>query len=318
MKMTTGRCNALDVKIIVRKMNGAPVEETNILFFSFVKDAYTPYTSLTARIFSDGDSYLSVSEILFYVGDRLIHHGLIDSLERTSYDERSVVTLVSRGFTSLLTQNQLEPGKITDISINTLMDGFYTLPYVSHEDNSDASNYIFVKNGSSMWDGIVNLSYKLYGTYPYIRDTNCVRISLEQNPAEFSYDGSSLTASGLGYNYRRRISHFHMSDLSGSYGTYELSDVNVTNRKIVRHKFFELDKQYLYNPQQALEFHDKFSNRGNFRYFCQYSGYNGEDLFDKVSFGYVSGRRITSIGITGSSKGIFTELGVYYDGFIGL
>lgn len=308
----------MDAKIVIKKMSGSPIEETNILSFTFIKDAYTPYTSLSARIYAGDDTYMSISEILFYVGDKLIHHGLIDSLERTKTDGRSIVTLVSRGFTSLLSQNQIEPGMYTNISVNKLMDGFYTLPYVTHEDNSDESNYIFVKSNSSMWDGVANLSYKLCGTYPYIRDTNCVRITHEENPVIFSYDSNILIASGCSYNYRRRISNFHMADIEGNYGSYEFEDANVINRKIIRHKYFELDKQFLYNPENALAYRDKLTDRAHFRYFCKYCGYNGEDLFDKVSFDYVSQRRITSIEITGSSKGIFTELGVYYDGFVGL
>ena len=109
-----------------------------------------------------------------------------------------------------------------------------------------------------------------------------------------------------------------MADIEGNYGSYEFEDANVINRKIIRHKYFELDKQFLYNPEHALAYRDKLTDRAHFRYFCKYCGYNGEDLFDKVSFDYVSQRRITSIEITGSSKGIFTELGVYYDGFVGL
>lgn len=308
----------LDVKIVINKMNGAPIEENNILSFTFIKDAYTPYTTLSAKIHAGEDTYMSISEILFYVGDKLIHHGLIDSLERTVSDGRSIVTLTSRGFTSLLSQNQLEPGMYTNISVNKLMDGFYTLPYITHEDNSDESNYIFVKSSSSMWDGIVNLSYKLCGTYPYIRGTNCVRITHEENPYIFSYDSNTLISSGCTYSYRRRISDFHMADLDGNYGSYEYTDNNVINRKIIRHKYFELDKQFLYEPENALVYRDKLADRAHFRYFCKYCGYNGEDLFDKVSFDYVNQRRITSIEITGSSKGIFTELGVYYDGFVGL
>lgn len=205
-----------------------------------------------------------------------------------------------------------------NLSINSLMDGFYTLPYITHEENSDSSNYIFVKKGASMWDGIVNLSYKLYNTYPYIRGTNCVRISREQNPAVFSYTDDSLIASGLSYNYKSMASHFHMSDIDGNYGSHERTDSNAVNRNLVRHKFFELDKQFLYSPQQAIEFRNKLVNKANFRYFCKYCGYNGEDLFDKVSFGKASSKYITSIEISGGGKGIFTELGVYYDRFIGM
>jgi hypothetical protein len=252
---------------------------------------------------------------MLYIGDKLVHHGLIDNLEMTNSGDKRIVTLSSRGFTSLLCQNQIQPGLITGISVNDLMDSYYELPYVTHEDNSDQSNYIYIKNHSTMWDGIVNLSYKLTGIYPYISGTNCVRITEDENPPEFRYSDSQLAESGLAYNYKRMISHFNMADINGEYGTYTLEDSIVTNRKIIRHNVFELDKQFLYDPQQALEYRDKFAKRGNFRYFCRYSGYNGEDLCDKISFGYALNKRVCRIEISGDSSGITTELSVYYDGF---
>lgn len=305
----------MTAKIMIKRMAGASLEETKLISFSFVKDAYTPYTAISARIYAEGEDYMSISEIMLYVGEKLVHHGLIDSLEAVSEDGRKTVSLTSRGFTSLLCQNQIEPGMKMGISINKLMDDYYTLPHVTHEDNSDESGYIFVKNSSTMWDGVVNLAYKQSGMYPYIRGTNCVRVTAEENPSVFSYADDELTASGLAYSYKRMFSNFHMSDINGDYGQYELEDSVVTNRSIVRHKYFELDKQFLYSPQQALEYRDKYAKRGDFRYFCRYSGYSGEDLCDKVSFGYVSSKRIGRIEITGDSSGISTELSVYYDGF---
>lgn len=240
----------MTAKIMIRRMAGAPFEETKLISFRFVKDAYTPYTSVSAQIFAEEENYMSISEILLYVGEKTVHHGLVDSLEAVETDGKKLVTLTSRGFTSLLCQNQTEPGMKTGISFNGLMDGFYALPYVTHEDNDDTSGYIYVKNNSTMWDGVVGLAYRQSGMYPYIRGTNCVRITAEENPAVFSYEDAELTASGLSYSYKRMVSNFHMADINGDYGTYELEDSIVTNRNIVRHKYFELDKQFLYNPKR--------------------------------------------------------------------
>lgn len=307
----------MTVKIIIKNNNGSFSEENNILSFSFVKDAYIPYTSLSARIFSDKNNNCDdVSEILFYVNNKLIHHGLIDTFEKKLSDNQCIITLVSRGFTSLLVQNHLQPGMITDISINKLLSEFYTIPYVTHENNDNSNNYIYVKYGSTIWDGLVNLSYKLCGTYPYIRDTNCVRITPVENPAVFTYNADVITGSGIVYNFKRRISHFHMSDINGEYGNYEITNSNVTDKKIVRNKYFELDRQFLYNPADALNFANRISERGFMKHFCIYSGYNGEDLFDNISFGTIISRPITTITIKGNNRGVFTELGTYSDEFI--
>jgi hypothetical protein len=305
----------MNAYIIVKKSDGTQLRENSILSFRFIKDAYLPYTHLSVRVRSTSASFADAAELLLYVGGHNVHHGLIDSLTVTNAGGYSITSVVSRGFTSLLCQNQTEPGMKTGVSINSLMDSYYTFPYVTHENNSDASNYIFVKNNSSMWDGIVNLSYKLCGTYPYIRGTNCVRITPESSPQQFTYQSSGLITSGTELTYRRMISGFHMSDINGDYGNYDLIDPDVTAKKIVRHEFFELDRQFLSDPQQALVFRDKYTARAAERTFCSYCGYNGEDLSDTATFGDVTGRRITALEINGSHKGIFTEVSTYRDKF---
>ena len=106
-----------------------------------------------------------------------------------------------------------------------------------------------------------------------------------------------------------------MSNLEGEFGEFELTDNDVVSHNIVRHRFFELDKQFLYNPQQALEYRSKFASRGRKKLFCTYSGYNGEDLSDSATFGTVQNKRIGSLTITGNSSGIITEIGIYKDKF---
>ncbi|MBQ8296608.1 MAG: hypothetical protein IJX77_02355 [Ruminococcus sp.] len=304
----------MQAKIVMTRMSGDTFEETKIISFKFIKDAYTPYTYLTARIYAEESNYLSLCEISLYIGEHLVHHGLIDSLSAVTENGRKIISLISRGFTSLLCQNQIEPGLISNISINDLMNSYYELPYVTHEDNSELG-YIYVKDNSTMWDGVVNLAYKYNQLYPYIQGTNCVRVTADEDPPHFTYDDAQLTESGLAYDFKRMISHFDMSDLNGDYGTYMLEDGVAVTRKIVRHKVFELDREFLQEPQEALEYRAKYAKRGYFRYFCRYSGYNGEDLCDKITFGISTAKRIGRIVVTGDSTGISTELSVYYDGF---
>lgn len=302
-------------RIVLISTDGSAFYEEDILSFRFIKDAYTPYTSLSVKIYAHRRNYSNICQAFFYVNNIMIHHGLIDGADIENSNGSQIVNITSRSFTSLLCQNQIEPGLIFRISINKLMDSYYQLPYVTHEDNSDESNYIYVKNHSTMWDGVVNLSYKLTGMYPYISGTNCVRITADSDPPSFSYDDDQILATGMAYDFKRMISHFNMSDINGDYGNITLEDSFVTDKKIIRHNVFELDRQFLYDPQQALEYRSKFSKRGNMRVFCRYCGYNGEDLCDFISFGNISQKRIGRIEITGSSSGITTELSVYNDGF---
>lgn len=305
----------MNTYVVLKKTDGSERAFEKLLSFTFKKDVYQPYTSFGAKISTDFYELENISEVMFFIDGKLIHHGLADNITVTTSGGSDIISVSSRSFTSMLIQNQMETGLKTDISVNTLMDSFYTLPYVTHEDNSEIS-YIYVKNNSNMWDGIVNLSYKICGTYPYIRGTNCVRITPVENPSEFLYLDSQILSKGVAIAGRKLISHFHMSNIKEEFGEFELEDSEVVAQNIVRHRFFELDRQFLYNPQQALEYRSKFASRAKERLFCTYSGYNGEDLSDLVTFGFAYNERIGAINITGSSDGIITEISTYRDKFL--
>lgn len=305
----------MTASITVKKTDGTLITEEKLIGFRFRKNSYLPYTLLNAQIHADAEDFENSAEIFFYLGQKLVHHGLIDTLKVTYSGGSRIVSLVSRGFTSLLCQNQIEPGLKSNITFNQLMDGYYALPYVTHEDNSSQTGYIYLSGKSTMWDGVVNLSYKFCGTYPYIRDTNCVRITPVSEPAVFSYTDADLLSRGFSMNGRRLISHFHMADMGGEYGQFELENPDAAAYGIVRHKYSEIDREFLYDPDEALEFYDKVASREQKMFFCTYSGYNGEDLSDIVSFGSINSERIEGIEISGSAKGIFTQLSVYHDKF---
>lgn len=306
----------LAVTVILKRSDGSVTEETEVISFHFVKDAYIPYTTFSAKLKIGNGSYLNICEVFGYVNGFLVHHGLVDTIKRTEENGLHTFSVTSRGFTSLLCQNQLEPGMYFRTSLNSLMTDYYNLPYITHEDNSDNSNYIYVKNNASMWDCVVNLSYKLTGMYPYISGTNCVRITADRESQVFTVGNDEAAAVGSSYDFRRMVSHLNMSDINGDYGNYTLDDNFVIGKKLIRHNVFELDRQYLYNPQQALEFRSKFTKRGNSRSFCRYFGYRGEDIFNFVSFGVIHDRRIARVEIIGGTSGIMTELSVYSDGFL--
>lgn len=304
----------MNISILLRNTDGSEMYFGNILSFTFRKDAYQSYTSFGAKFYGDISEPENISEVILIINNRTVHHGLADNISVTTSVGGSLVSVSSRSFTSLLIQNQIESGLKTDISINDLINSFYTLPYVTHEDSSEKS-YIYIKNNSNMWDGIVNLTYKIYGTYPYIRESNKIMMTPAENPSVFEYSDDEIISRGIATSERKLMSHFHMSNMSGDFGEFELSDNDVISHNIVRHRFFELDRQFLYKPQQALEYRSKYASRGRRKIFCTYSGYNGEDLSDLATFGTVQNKRISTITITGSSSGIITEIGVYKDKF---
>lgn len=306
----------MNLSVVLKDKSDKRYVSSNVISFNLVKDVYIPYTSLSVRFTIPRPwDVFGISQVWFHINDRPVHHGLADKTQITQYAGKNEISLCSRGFTSLLAQNQLPPGMIQNVSVDDIITGYYTLPYVTHEANNDKSNYIYVKNGSSLWDGVVNLTYKLNGTYPYIRDRNCVRITLESEPLTFSCNESDIIAVTDGQYTQRMVSHVNMADLSDSYDTYFTSDNDAADFNIVRHRVKELDKQFLYNPQQAVEFADKFAKRAMLRHGCIYSGCNFEDLNDIIEIGTDFSGRIGRIEVNGSSEGVFTEVSAYNDGF---
>lgn len=290
-------------------------EADNILSFSFRKDAYLPYTKLSASFTADLSDTDEIAEVKLYADGHLIHHGSIDTLDLRKSGRVQKIYLTSSGFTAQLCKNQIEPGLKMNISLNSLMDDFCTLPYVAHENNSDTSNYIYIRQNTAMWDAVAALSYKLSGAYPYIRGTNTVRITPCNQPETFSYDEDNCLFSGVSADRRRLGSDYHMADINGDYGQYDLTDSLTLSYKLVRHSYTDLDMRFLYSPHQALEYRDKLDCRGMKSRYIVYSGYNGDDLWDILSVNGVTVGRITFVDINGSSKGIITKAGAYIDKF---
>ena len=306
----------MTVSVITIEEDLTETTHTDIISFSFRKNAYIPYTQLSVQFVTTTGTIPNAAEIKLVIDNNVVHHGLIDTVETRTNCSKNIHTITSTGFTSLLCRNQIEPGLKPNISLNSLMDGFYTIPYVTHENNSDTSNYIYVKNNSSMWDSIANLSYKLLGTYPYIRETNKVMITPFTAPVTYTFSTTERIVLGQGVNYRRLISNYHMADINGEYGTFDLEDADVLQKKIVRHEYFDLDRRFLHDPQQALVYRDKFDSRESKFAYIEYYGYRGEDLFDKVKISPLSTpMRITDIMIKGSDSRIITRLSYYIDKF---
>lgn len=291
-----------------------------IFSFRFTKDAYTPYTQLSATFSTETTAFTpfgspsEYTDIIFYIDSYILHQGIIDSFKiiKENGIEKGVVK--SRGFTSLLLDNQLKPGLYMNVSIDKLINDYYTLPNVTHETSSSES-YIYVKNGSSMWDALVSLSYKVHGTYPYIRGMNKVMMTAGTPEKNLVFSDDKLLNYGSEIKTTRLVSDFHMADIDDTYDQFSYNNPTVAEKKIVRHRFFDLDRRFLYSPEQALHFRDAVAMRGWKRKFCTYSGYNGEDLYDTVSFGDVQNGLIKSIAVTGDSDGVRTELSVYEDKF---
>lgn len=301
--------------LILKDTSGKEISFDKCYSFVYRKEVYTPYTYFSGVFYTSRRNMENVCEVKVKLYDTVVHHGLLDNFEIEWKGGSTFLKITSRGFTSLLCQNEIEPGLKPDMSISTLTEGFVSIPYVTYEENSQSVNYIYVKDGSSLWDGICNLSYKLTGNHPYIQGTNCIRMTPQTLKTKY-ISTSQLLSSGVCYDYTKMISHIHMQDVDGNYNKYNLANSIAADRNIVRHKQIPMDMQYLNDPENGLTYKLSYSNRGFYACWGEVNGYSGEELYDTLNIaGFVNLKSISFIEVRGSSGKIRTKYGVYYDGF---
>ena len=148
-------------------VSGSTLTEAVCLSFRLEKERYTPFTTLTARFLTSRSEFGNPASVAFRLDDQLLHQGVLDGLTMTKQKGMQTVQVSSRGFTSLLMQNQMAAGMLTGVTLQSLMEK-YTVPGVTYESGITQTNYVWVKGGTSQWDAIVNYGYKYNQGYPYI------------------------------------------------------------------------------------------------------------------------------------------------------
>ncbi|MEG0614352.1 MAG: hypothetical protein RR540_01240 [Oscillospiraceae bacterium] len=290
----------------------------NCISFDFIKEIYTPYTSLKAEFrLSDRDiPPKNPKDIELLLDEKLVHKGIVDKLEvRNNFGEKTL-SLTSRGYSSLLGQNEMTPGLISAISLDKLMANYVKNPNITHQPSPAEVNYIYVKEHASFWEAIVNLCLKQYEKYPYISGTNCVNFS-ENSQQKYTVlrETDKVVSEFSAVDYTKAISDFHMKDTDGAYNKYNLNAPNISALNILRQKHIPLDRQWLDNPSKGLQFKLRFASRGIKSCGITYQGYKGEDLNDKITTEKFIGLKVSAMQICGNSKGITTTDIFYCDDY---
>lgn len=141
---------------------GETSTEQGILAFRCIKDVYLPYSTLSISLVPQQTDFGTIRRVQLTVRQTTVHDGLADQVKLEQKNGQSFLTIASRGFTSLLCQNELAKGLIAKISLDQLMKDYYPFPtQIKWEPNTDTSNYIYVKENDTMWDGVSNLCFKL-------------------------------------------------------------------------------------------------------------------------------------------------------------
>lgn len=284
------------------------------LSFSLEREAYTPFESMTAEFLSDGSALPPIDRISLYLDQQCIFHGLADSVQQYQKHHASFIRISSKSFTSLLTQNELEAGLHSNLTIGSLINDFYQFPYITYE-NFSGSGYIFVKSGNTMWDGVVSFGYKLTGHYPYIQHNHiCLSPPANTTPVEFSEN--QVLEYGSYTDTTKLISHYHMEDINGTPNIYQKTNQTASAFNIVRHKQIPFDRSFLHDPDDALTFRSLYSCRGCQGKYLMYSGFQNELLGQKITFGnFIQNQTVCRVRTIFGSTGFQTKLFCYQDGF---
>lgn len=303
----------MSISLLIKDINNFEYTVTDILSFTVVKDYYIAYTTLYVKAVYPYE-YKPLKSVQLIIDDTAVHFGLLEKYEITVENGISYINIRSKSYTFLLCQNQLEPGMHYKVSLNSLIDSFYTIPNINHENISEELNYIYAKDGSSMWESVINYGYKYNRFCPYIRESNTVMVSLPASPLIVSKDTSQIISAGYVSNYAGIISDYHMQDINGDYNVYQSYNSDAYARDLIRHKQISLDYEYLYDPIQAIYQRLEYSMRGFYGIYVSYEGYSGEDICDKITAGnFIDDRYISRIEINGNSGGITTKVFSYFD-----
>lgn len=288
--------------------------------FVFRKDKYTPYTELSVTIIDSEnilDLHAVISNVRFVIDHNVLHIGIADTSEHFTENGVSFITIRSRGYTSLLLNNQMVPGIHSNMSIEKLMTSYYKFPYtIMWEDDSSVCNYIYVKEHRSMWDSVVNLGYKLYKTYPYIKEANKIMIRPHSNPYSVMFEKNNVLKYGTAVNTTGILSHLHMQDMEGNYETYNLENTLAEKLLIVRHKQIPFDRQYLNDPDMSMNLTFALASKAWRSKYITINGTSHLDVNDAVGMdGFFDMQRVCAVMISGNSRGIQSTYYVYEDDF---
>lgn len=303
-----------EITLRLKGGNNTEISLDKALSFVYEKERYTPYSSFKGMFRYESSYCGEFSDVSLTVNGTEVHKGAIDYCSIRLYKGERVIEITSRSYTSMMGQTEMVPGISSGPSLNSFMSG-WNIPFVTHEDLPQTVNYLFIKEHASLWDALVNLCLKQRQNYPYIAFTNEVRFSPKKNVRViFLSEGSpAVTGFGSSLDYSHMISDLHMRDTEGTYNTFNLVDDEIRGLNIVRHKHFNLDRQWLDNPERGLGYKINFAMRGWRSTFVSYQGYQGEDLLDKLSWNGEDSLDISRIRITGNTAGVFTKLWCYKD-----
>ena len=142
--------------ITLSNTSGASYIFSKILQFQLKKEVYTPYTTFSAQFQTDGlKKFGTICKVIVQNGSQVVHEGTVETLTVQTNASVTTISLLSYGFTKLLLHSELAPGLYPNLSINSLLSGYYQFPpEITWESNSDSTNYVYFKEHIPVWYAI--------------------------------------------------------------------------------------------------------------------------------------------------------------------
>lgn len=280
------------------------------------RELYLPYVRLSGEFVCDKAVTLGeICSIRLKWGNDDIFRGIPDKVYIYHKGGIKRISFVSRSYTSLAVQNEPEPGVISDVNMQQLVSSCLDHTEITVENNTPVENYIYVKPSSNLWEALTAYNIKKLGRLPYIHGANTI-MSTKANSVSRSYLGQRLVTEGIGINTITMLSDVHMR-LGDEQYQYNRTNPTAQTFKIKRSKYYELDYQWLHDPDEGLQYKLGSGDRKKNIKFFEYCDFLNEQLFDRVSESGTAcdGMYINRVVLTADAKGQRTRVYCYDDAF---
>lgn len=302
------------LKLVILDENNTPLTFEKGIRLTMQRELYTPFTALNAEFVSESSLNASrICSIKLLWGEQTVFHGIPDKAAVTTSSGMNLITLSARSYTSLTANNEPEPGIKSDVDLNSLVTGCLTHPDITIETGTPVVNYIYVKPTSTLWSAIIAYNLKARDRLPYIHGTNKIMSTLSLS-RRVDYTGVKLLSQGTGVNTMNMLSDVHMRIGDGTYD-YNYNNPQSVKYSIKRSRYYEMDRQWLYDINKGLVYKTALSNQKRNYAFFEYPSFADEQLFDRVSntATQCDNKYINAVFLTADSKGIRTRISCYND-----
>ncbi len=301
-------------RLVLTCFDRSEITLTEAESFVYKKERYTPHAFLSGIFIGECDP-TAVREVRFYCGTKYLLYGAADSMVCEHRNGRAVIRLRCYGFTKLLGQNYAVPGIISQPDLGAILTD-RGIRGLSYQTVTNTVNYVYINEKTTIWDAVRIYSMKAHNTHPFIYNNNTVMCTPIYQRTVACPEGDIVSWSE-GQELGNLLSDVYTQDLNGDW-SFHRENSFATDHYIRRKKYYPLDREWVYDLNDELKYYMNYSDRGRQFITLIRKGYGNEDLLDIESFTLPDGEHsheVSSLTITGSAKGIFTELGFYFDSY---